>query len=200
MDEPSQLLIRSALHDLANVLAGVRGILDISDPERPLSQRDRDRLDAVLEEGMATLDRSRNLALGTLPDSGLEPGEAWRQQLLEQLAPMGVLYKCAITVAFADGAGEQLWPGELLRGYVRALTRLALPYVHDGRLQICCAAGPQGWSLAWSPVALFPESLAQGGEGRHQDISTRWALKTGQAQAAVCSWGDGVLRAAIPRS
>jgi len=200
MDEPSQLLIRSALHDLANVLAGVRGILDISDPERPLSPRDRERLDAVLEEGMTTLERSRSLVLGTLPDPALEPGEEWRQQLQEQLAPMGVLYKCAITVAFEEGAGAQLWPGELLRGYVRSLTRLALPYVHDGRLRITCGAGPQGWSLSWTPVALFPESLAQGAAGKHLDISTRWALSTGEAQAAVCSWADGVLRAGIPRT
>ena len=69
MEKSSELLLRSALHDMANVLAGVRGIVDLNQPGQPLSQRDRDRLEAVIEEGVCTLNRCRHLTLDTLPDS-----------------------------------------------------------------------------------------------------------------------------------
>jgi len=84
MDPASEALMRSSLHDLANAMSGIRGILDLSDPLRPLSPRDRERLDAIIGEGMATLERSRYLAMASLPDALLESGTDWRPLLKEQ--------------------------------------------------------------------------------------------------------------------
>ena len=94
MEKSSEILIRSTLHDLANVLAGVRGILDLNQPGQPLAQRDRDRLDAVVEEGVATLDRCRHLALATLPRRAWRPGRPGGTRLLEDLEPMAILFRC----------------------------------------------------------------------------------------------------------
>ena len=52
--------MRSSIHDLANTLSGIRGILELSDVQKPLSPRDRARL-AVAEldgpdAGLAALD------------------------------------------------------------------------------------------------------------------------------------------------
>ena len=55
MEPASEALMRSALHDLANVLCGIRGILELSDPQQPLSPRDQSRLDAVIADGMVAL-------------------------------------------------------------------------------------------------------------------------------------------------
>src|SRR5512145_2464143 len=93
MDPSSEALMRSSLHDLANVLSGIRGILELSDPHQPLSPRDQARLEAVICDGMVALERSRHLAMGTLPESMVESGPDWRHQLLEQLKPLGILFR-----------------------------------------------------------------------------------------------------------
>ena len=189
--------MRSALHDLANVLAGVRGIIDLSNPEQPLSPRDRLRLDAVIEEGMTTLDRSRSLAMGTLPESALEPGPEWRRQLLEDLTPLGLLFRCRFTLDYEGTATCDRWPGELLRGYIRAVTRQVLPYVHDGGMALACSADDREWQVRWSPVPMLPESLVV--EGKQLDISSRWALRVGTSLMANLSCADGILLMRMPR-
>jgi hypothetical protein len=197
MDTPSELLMRSALHDLANVLAGVRGILDLSDPDRPLASRDRLRLEAVLDEGMTTLERSRNLAMETLPGAEVQPGAPWRAELLEQLGPLGILFKCRFDLSYLGDPGLDRWPGELLRGYARAVSRQVLPYVHDGSLAIRCEADRQEWRLIWSPAELLPESLTV--EGKQLDISSRWARRVGASLGVALVCEHGALTARIPR-
>jgi hypothetical protein len=145
MDKTSEQLMRSTLHDMANVLAGVKGILDLNRAGQPIGDRDRQRLEAVIEEGITTLDRCRHLSMATLPDGPLEPGSAWRAQLLEELEPMGTLFRSRFELAF-DGAPEwDQWSGQLLRGYVRALTRQVMPHPlqrRPGRLDDVLEPGP----------------------------------------------------------
>lgn len=198
MEPSSERLIRSALHDLANVLAGVRGILDLS-ADRPLTPRDRDRLDAVIDEGTTTLDRSRNLAMNLLPAAEPEPGLEWRSRLLEQLQPMSVIFLCRFEATYEGDPQADAWPGELLRGYVQAVTRQVLPYVRGGALALHFTADAQAWRVRWRPVPLMPENLRPDAGERAQDISARWAQRAGEALGAVTALEDGSLQARIPR-
>jgi hypothetical protein len=184
---------------MANVLAGVKGILDLNLPGQPISQRDRMRLEAVIDEGIATLDRCRHLAMETLPDGPLEPGTAWRDQLLEELEPMGTLFLSRFELDF-DGPPEwDQWPGKLLRGYARAVTRQVLPYAKGSTMTIRCSAGPEAWCLQWTPAPALPANLAAGLEERSMDICSRWALTVGSAVGASLSCQAGSLLARIPR-
>jgi hypothetical protein len=193
------MLMRSTLHDMANVLAGVKGILDLNLDGRPISQRDRQRLEAVIEEGITTLDRCRHLSMATLPDSPLEPGPEWRAQLLAELEPMGTLFRSRFELAF-DGAPEwDQWSGQLLRGYVRALTRVVLPYAKGRTMTIRCSVGPEAWMLRWNPAPALPESLAAGPVNRPVDICSRWAIQVGAALGATLACEAGSMVARIPR-
>ena len=191
--------MRSAIHDLANILSGIQGILELSDPERPLSPRDRGRLDAILTDGMTTLERSRYLAMGTLPDAVIEAGPDWRRQLLEQLQPLSVVFRCKIEVSYEGETIHDRWPGELLRGYVLALYRQILPYVQGSALSLLCGADQKEWRLRWSPAPNIPESLHPELDARPRDISARWALRVGGSLGVTLSAEDGFLLARIPR-
>jgi hypothetical protein len=191
--------MRSAIHDLANILSGIRGILELSDPGRPLSPRDRIRLEAILTDGMSTLERSRYLAMGTLPDATMEPGPDWRHQLKAQLQPLSVVFRCAVDVSYEGEAAHDRWPGELLRGYVLALSRQILPYVQGSALGILCGADQKEWRLRWNSAASVPESLRPELETRPRDISARWGLRTGGSLGAILSAEGGFLLARIPR-
>lgn len=199
MDKPSEFLIRSTLHDLANVLGGIRGILDLNDPGQPLSTRDRDRLEAVLEEGLATLDRARNLAMDLIPDPVMESGGPWRDHLLEQLQPMGVIFRSAFELSFAGQAEWDQWPGEGLRSYVRAVTRQVLPYVRTGRLFIQFAATRDAWTVGWSGVTAIPENLLPAPPDRPLDIASRWAAQMASTLTISLAIEDGALVASVPR-
>jgi hypothetical protein len=199
MDKQSELLIRAALHDVANVLAGIQGILELTDPERPLGVRDKNRLEAVVEEGMATLVRARHLAMGTLPDAALQAGPDWRAQLADELAPMGLLFRCEFTMTCVDGGAPDLWPGTLLRSFVRAVARQALPYVRGHTLNIRCTPEPGRWCIRMDPVGLLPEGLTAQPEERPGDISGRWALALAAALGITLSCDDGVLLVQVPR-
>ena len=100
MDQASEGLMRSALHDLANALSGLQGILELSDPMRPLTPRERGRMEAILAEGMTTLDRARHLAMGSLPEAALEAGEAWRLSLAEDLEPLATIFRCPFDITY----------------------------------------------------------------------------------------------------
>lgn len=199
VDHASEALMRSAIHDLANSLSGIRGILELSDPGRPLSPRDRTRLDAILTEGMTTLERSRFLAMGTLPDAILEPGPDWRRELQEQFQPLSVIFRCKFEVGYEGEATYDRWPGDLLRGYVLALSRQILPYVQGSVLGILCGADHREWRLRWNPASNVPESLRPEMEARPRDISARWALRVGSSLGVCLSTEDGSLLARIPR-
>lgn len=199
MEKFSELLIRSTLHDMANVLAGVKGILDLNVPGQPISPRDRQRLEAVLDEGVTSLERGRHLAMATLPDRVPEPGPDWRAQLLEEMQPMATLFRSAFDLAF-EGAPEcDQWDGNLLRSYVKAVTRQVMPHAKNGTLRIRCAAGPEAWRLAWSPVPALPENLAPDADESSMDICGRWARRTGSALGSSLECRDGCLMAHVPR-
>lgn len=191
--------MRSTLHDMANILGGVKGILDLTPAAQPISQRDRLRLEAVLEEGITTLERCRHLTLQTFPEGSLEPGPDWREQLLEEMAPMATLFHSRFQLDFAGALEWDQWPGGLLRSYVRAVTRQVLPYARGGTLCIRCTAGPDGWGLLWSPAPAMPDSLAGGPEGPQMDICSRWALLVGSALGASLAWEAGAVRSRVPR-
>jgi hypothetical protein len=184
---------------MANVLAGVQGILELADPARPLGQRDKDRLGAVVEEGMATLGRARHLTLGTLPDALPQEAEDWRAQLEEELLPMGVLFRCAFRITFASGSELEPWPGAVLRAYVRSAVRQVLPYVHGGTLTLNLEAGPEGWTIAMSPVELLPEGLTASPGDRPGDIGGRWVCHLGNLLGVSLSCEDGLLTVRVPR-
>lgn len=199
MDPASEALMRSSLHDLANAMSGIRGILDLSDPLRPLSPRDRERLDAIISEGMVTLERSRYLAMASLPDALLESGTDWRHLLKEQLSQLGTLFRVAFQVSHEGDSSHDRWPGELLRGYATALTRQILPYVQGGNLGILCAADATEWRLRWTPSTGIPDSLRADHETRPRDISARWALRVGGSLGVILSMEGDTLLARIPR-
>lgn len=199
MDPASEALMRSALHDLANVLSGVRGILELSDPHQPLTPRDQARLDAVISDGMIALDRSRHLAMDTLPESLVESGQDWRYQLAEQLKPIGTLFRRRFDVQFEGEPSEDRWPGEILRSYALALTRQVLPYVQAETLVIRSSSDKREWRLQWPHATVVPESLHPEENSRPRDISARWAIRVGSAlQASLSASKDGLL-VRVPR-
>jgi len=199
MDQLSELLMRSTLHDMANVLGGVKGILDLTLPDQPLSQRDRLRLQAVTEEGIVTLERCRQLAMGTFPEGPMEPGATWREQLLEELEPMAILFRSRVQLDFEGACGSELWPGALLRGYIRAVTRQVFPYAKGSVMNIICSIGPEEWRLRWSPAPALPENLSPGAGEESLDICARWAARAGASLGAALSSEAGALLARIPR-
>ena len=199
VDKQSELLIRSVLHDMANLLAGVQGILDMADPGRPLSQRDRDRLGAVLDEGRTTLSRTRHLARATLPDPLLQEGVDWRAELLDELRPLGILFRCQFEIVHGGGTGPDLWP-TLLRSYVRAAVRHALPYAQGHRLELLCATGPGAWTLRLRPVSILPEGLLALPRDTPGDICTRWAHTLGTHLGIALSCDDDALTLRMPRT
>jgi hypothetical protein len=199
MDPSSEALMRSSLHDLANVLSGIRGILELSDPHQPLSPRDQARLEAVICDGMVALERSRHLAMGTLPESMVESGLDWRHQLAEQLKPLGILFRRRFEIRATGEPGDDRWQGELLRSYALALTRQVLPYTQAECLEIQASADGKEWRLRWPQSAVIPESLRPEMETRPRDISARWAQRVGVALNAILSVDQDGLLVRIPK-
>lgn len=174
MDPSAEALMRSTLHDLANCLSGVRGILDLSDPGQPLTARDRERLDAILEDGMATLTRARHLALGTLPGDLAESGAEWRAQLHHQLRPMGTLFRCGFELSYEGDPACDRWPGEAFRSLLVALVRQILPYRQEGPLRLRFGANAAAWTIHIAPAPGIPEGLRPEGAERPSDLCVRW--------------------------
>ena len=199
MDKSSESLIRSTLHDMANVLAGVKGILELNRPGQPLAPRDRERLEAVVDEGIATLDRCRHLTMASLPEGPLEDGPAWRERLLAELQPMAALFRCRIDLVSVGAPDWDRWPGQLMLGYLRAVTRHVMPFARGATLTLRCSAGPEGWEVAWSPAPRLPEGLAPGHDESSLDLCARWAAWAGSALGASLSCQGGALQARVPR-
>ena len=134
--------------------------------------------------------------MGQCPDTSLEPGEPWRSQLLEELQPMGVIFRSAF-----DLTPEQSdpWPGPALRGYVRAVTRQVLPYVRTGRLTIHLEAREDAWTVRWDGVGAIPDNLLPAPEDRPRDIASRWAEAVAQDLDIRLTLEDGALVARMPR-
>jgi hypothetical protein len=175
MEPAAELLIRSALHDMGNILSGIRGILDLSDPSKPLNDRDRRRLEAVLQEGMSLVDRTRHLSLGTGPQGLAESPEAWRTALLEQLEPLSTLFRAPIEVRWELPPAFAL-PGPALRELVHGMARLLLPYAGEAGLRVTCRQDSGTWRLDFEPAEAVPDCLLPTSASGRKDIATRWVL------------------------
>ena len=154
----SEDLWRAALHDFNNLLAGLQGVLDLSDPRLPLDARNRLRLEATLEDGKTLIAMARALALGRQPDSGLAGWDEWQAGLNQRLEPMAGLFKCPIELVDAGAAGSN-WPAPLLQDWAAAFTRQILPWVAPGPLRLEATATPDAWTLTWVGDAPLPGGL-----------------------------------------
>ena len=198
MDPISEALMRSCIHDMANTLSGIQGILELSDPSEPFSTRNWARLEAILLEGNSTLERARHLAMETLPQASPETGAQWRRHLESLLRPLSVIFRCTLEITFEGSDAHDRWPGDLARGFVLSWTRQILPYVHGGTLKLTCRADAQGLQIRWLPVSNLPGGWQKTPDLRAMDIAARWAQRTGEALGARLSSEGEALLASIP--
>lgn len=199
MDPSAEALMRSTLHDLANCLSGVRGILDLSDANQPLRARDRERLDAILEDGMASLARARHLAMATAPESLPESGPEWRAQLHQQLAPLGTLFRCGFELTYSGDPAQDRWPGEALRSLVAALARQVLPYRQEGPLRLLFSSDERAWTVLFIPAPGIPEGLRPEAGNRPADLCVRWIHRLTADLGATLAAEHGGLSLRIPK-
>jgi hypothetical protein len=162
----SEELWRATLHDFNNLLAGLQGVLDLSDPKLPLDGRNRLRLGTTLEDGKILIAMARALALGRHPDPGLASWPEWKIGLEARLNPMSELYRCPINLVEQGAAGVH-WPTPLLQDWVAAFTRQILPWAVPGPLRLEASVAPGAWVLTWEgdapiPAALKPDPPAEG--------------------------------------
>lgn len=153
-------LWRATLHDFNNLLAGLQGVLDLSDPRLPLDARNRMRLETTLEDGKTLIHMARSLALGRHPDPGLAPWGEWRAALEVRLESMSLLFRCPIELGARDAEGTA-WPTVMVE-WAAAFTRQILPWAAPGPLRLEATASPEAWILTWlgdapMPMALLPE-------------------------------------------
>jgi len=153
-------LWRATLHDFNNLLAGVQGVLDLSDPRLPLDARNRMRLETTLEDGKTLIHMARSLALGRHPDSGLAPWSEWRAALEARLESMAVLFRCPIELVGREADGTA-WPTVLVE-WAAAFTRQILPWAAPGPLRLEVAASPAAWTLTWLGDAPIPTAPPPG--------------------------------------
>jgi len=175
----SEELWRAALHDFNNLLAGLQGVLDLSDPRLPLDARNRQRLESTLEDGKTLIAMARALALGRQPDPGLAPWAEWQAGLTERLAPMSALFRCPIDLVDAGAEGTP-WPTPLLQDWAAAFTRQVLPWAAPGPLRLEAKATPAAWELTWVgdapiPLGLRPDPPADA----PKNLPTLWLRATG---------------------
>lgn len=176
----SEDLWRAALHDFNNLLAGVQGVLDLSDPRLPLDARNRIRLESTLEDGKTLITMARALALGRHPDAGLASWGEWKAGLDLRLEPMSALFRCPIDLVDM-GADGPAWPAPLLQDWAAAFTRQILPWVAPGPLRLEAKATPDAWILTWMgdapiPAALTPDPPADA----PMNLPTLWLRATGE--------------------
>lgn len=154
----SEELWRAALHDFNNLMAGLQGVLDLSDPVLPFDPRTHTRLETILEDGKTLVAMARTLALGRLPQAGLASWGEWESGLRARLDPMGSLFGCPIDLADA-GACLDPWPVPLLQDWAAAFTRQILPWAAPGPLRLEAEASTNAWILRWFTDAPLPPAL-----------------------------------------
>lgn len=162
----SEDLWRATLHDFNNLLAGLQGVLDLSDPKLPLDARNRLRLSTTIEDGKTLIAMARALALGRRPDPGVASWSEWRSGLEARLNPMAELFRCPCVLTGIDVEGTT-WPTPLLQDWAAAFTRQVLPWAVPGPLQLEASVSPESWVLTWLgdaplPVGLKPDPPADG--------------------------------------
>jgi hypothetical protein len=154
----SEDLWRAALHDFNNLLAGLQGVLDLSDPRLPLDPRNRTRLESTLEDGKTLIGMARALALGRHPDLGMASWGEWRDGLDQRLESMAQMFRCPIEVVDTGASGAS-WPAPLLQDWAAAFTRQILPWAAPGPLRLEATAEPEAWVLTWLGDAPLPTAL-----------------------------------------
>lgn len=192
-------LWRAALHDFNNLMAGLQGVVDLSDPGRPMEPRNRMRLEATLEEGKILIAMARALALGRLPDAGSAPWPDWAPGLRGRLAAMADLFHCPVDLV-AVRAGGDPWPGPLLQDWAAAFTRQLLPWAAPGPLRLEAEATGEAWTLRWVtdaplPPALRPDPPADAPRNLHAFWLRAMATHMGLELVA----RPGALEARLPR-
>ncbi|HEX9082408.1 MAG TPA: hypothetical protein VF768_09015 [Holophagaceae bacterium] len=191
-------LWRTALHDFNNLLAGIQGVLDLSDPAQPLSPRNRLRLEATLEEGRNLVEMSRALALDRLPDPGRLSWSEWQSGLLRRLEPLSVLFSCPVEVV-SSGAGEASWPAPLLQDWAAALSRQLLPWIAPGTLRIEATATPEAWILRWPGAPSVPAGLRPDPpEEVALNLTSLWLRATASRLRVALVEVEGVLEVRVP--
>lgn len=176
----SEDLWRAALHDFNNLLAGLQGVLDLSDPRLPLDARNRLRLESTIEDGKTLITMARALALNRHPDPGMAPWNEWRDGLDERLKPMSALFRCPIELVDL-GADGSSWPTPLLQDWAAAFTRQILPWAAPGPLQLEATASPEAWSLRWVGDAPIPSALrADAPADAQKNLPSFWLRATGE--------------------
>ena len=154
----SEDLWRAALHDFNNLMAGLQGVLDLSDPTLPFDSRNHGRLGTILEDGKSLVAMARTLALGRFPESGLVTWAEWEGGLRERLDPLASLFGCPIDLA-EDGAADASWPAPLFQDWAAVFTRQLLPWATPGPLRLEAEALPDAWVLRWITDAPLPPAL-----------------------------------------
>jgi len=112
---------------------------------------------------------------------------------------MGTLFRSRFELAFEGAPEWDQWSGQLLRGYVRALTRQVLHYAKGSTMTIRFSVDSDAWMLRWSPAPVLPESLANGAANRPVDICSHWAIQVGAALGATLACEAGAMFVRIPR-
>lgn len=191
-----ELLWRAALHDLNNAFGGMRGILDLNpDPTKPLKERDRQRLEAVVSEGLHLVATARGLILGTAQEEQPADADTLREALEARLAPMSSLHRCPVNLS-VEGGG---WPVPTCVGLAAAICRQLMPLVAPDSLRLVASATPEAWMLRWTPMEGIPESLLEG-DGRHRDLAAHQALAILKARGGRLSMEGRDLLATLPRA
>lgn len=192
-------LWRAALHDFNNLMAGLQGVLDLSDPRLPMDARNRLRLGVVLEDGKSLIAMARALALGRLPEADTAPWEEWAGGLRGRLEPVSELFRCPVELVDAGAAGAR-WPAPLLQDWAAAFTRLILPWAAPGPLRLEAAADPEAWTLRWLSDAPLPTALAvEASPDAPKNLAGFWLRTMADHQGLVLEPLEGCLQARIPR-
>ncbi|MDP1831789.1 MAG: hypothetical protein Q8K67_07000 [Geothrix sp.] len=196
----SEDLWRAMLHDFNNLLAGIQGVLDLSDPRLPLDARNRTRLESTLEDGKVLITMARALALGRHPDPGLASWSEWAAGLRRRLEPMSALFRCPIELVDM-GADGPAWPTPLLQDWAAAFTRQILPWAVPGPLRLEAKATPEAWILTWVgdaplPAALHPEPPSD----TPKNLPALWLRATGERLGVAIQATPGGLVARLGRA
>lgn len=154
----SEELWRATLHDFNNLMAGLQGVLDLSEPGLPMDPRNRMRLESVLEDGKSLIAMARALALGRLPVGGVASWAEWEAGVCDRLEPMAELFRCPIELVDAGARGRS-WPAPVLQDWAAVFTRQILPWAAPGPLLLEAEALSEAWVLRWITDAPLPPVL-----------------------------------------
>lgn len=154
-------LWRAALHDFNNLVTGLQGVAELTDPALPADPQNHARLETLVTDGKTLIAMARALALGRVPESEPVPWADWRAGLRVRLDAAGSLFRCPVEVVDA-GASVVPWPSPLLQDWAVAFTRQILPWAAPGPLRLEAEARAEDWTLRWItdaplPLALEPE-------------------------------------------